>query len=503
MGSIPLVALMGNQYQPESLLSAVGKANAIRSSQQQQQQSAALFPGQQQIQQQNIQSNQQQLQQGKIQLQDQQAVTDAMHDWDGKNMEELPGLVLKHGGSAQAVFGLRDKVISQKQNLLKLSTDEIANQAAQNDQLLGKLNTLDDVPDAKLPQEIAGISSDPQHQPILQQLAGIAASDPSTARDHLEIIKKSLMGAKEQFSQANQQKETEAKQLQAQADMLRAQQGNIGIKEMNDWLAKNPGKGPSDYEVAMKKIVPAFNLQMQANLLTPEAQKMAAQNYSQTGQLPAGMRSPGATSSILNAAAANPGGAPNVAANKATYGADAGSLKKLQSNFDQVTAFENTAGKNLDQFLNVAKNVVDSGSPLINQPLRAVADKVAGSPNQAAFDAARVTALTEIAKVLNSSNASGVLSDSARSEVSGLIGKDATLAQIYKAAQILKTDMGNRHDAYQQQISDIKGRLGARGQQQQSQSEDLGPAPPGAIEGHTGTFNGVKARIVNGRIVAQ
>jgi hypothetical protein len=33
--------------------------------------------------------------------------------------------------------------------------------------------------------------------------------------------------------------------------------------EMQDWLKKNPGKGPSDYEVAMKKIVPAYNFNLQ------------------------------------------------------------------------------------------------------------------------------------------------------------------------------------------------------------------------------------------------
>ena len=103
--SIPLVALMGQQYQPESLLSAVGKAQAIKSSQQQQEQSAQAFPLEQQARQQQLQLGGQQVQQGQIQLQDQQAMSQAMKDWDGKNMEELPRLVLKHGGSAQAVFG--------------------------------------------------------------------------------------------------------------------------------------------------------------------------------------------------------------------------------------------------------------------------------------------------------------------------------------------------------------------------------------------------------------
>jgi hypothetical protein len=55
-----------------------------------------------------------------------------------------------------------------------------------------------------------------------------------------------------------------------------------------------------------------------------------------------------------------------------------------------------------------------------------------------------------------------VLSDSARQEVSELIGKDATFKQITKAAGILKQDMANRHQSYQMQIQDIQGRMGSK-----------------------------------------
>src|SRR6185312_7392831 len=173
--------------------------------------------------------------------------------------------------------------------------------------------------------------------------------------------------------------------------------------QMSDYMKKNPGKGPADF-LKYKASIP---ITMQQSLLTPQATAMAGQMYQQTGQLPTGMRSPGMSAGILNQAAAAPGGVPNIAGNKMAYAADTHSLDSLQKNFDQVTAFENTAGKNLDVFLNTAKKVVDSGSPLVNTPLRNISAKVAGNENMAAFNAARVTALTEISKVLNSSNASG------------------------------------------------------------------------------------------------
>ena len=78
--SIPSVALMGQQYQPESLLSAVGKAQAIKSSQQQQQQSAQSFPIEQQQRQATLQGTQQQNQLTQFNIQDRQGIAQALRD---------------------------------------------------------------------------------------------------------------------------------------------------------------------------------------------------------------------------------------------------------------------------------------------------------------------------------------------------------------------------------------------------------------------------------------
>jgi len=240
----------------------------------------------------------------------------------------------------------------------------------------------------------------------------------------------------------------------------------LDIQEANDWIKKNPGKTLSDFLQWKTTIMPRFETSPAGGgTLSPAALDQAAEKYYQTGELPPmGM---GASASITRrqimdrSAVLHPEGA--LAANSAEFKANESSLEGLQKNFDQVTAFENTAGKNLDQFLTTAAKVVDSGSPWISEPLRSINKGMLGSADQAAFNAARATALTEISKVLNSSNASGVLSDSARQEVSQLIGPDASLKQIVSAANILKTDMANRHQAYQDQISDIQKRLGGKG----------------------------------------
>jgi len=308
------------------------------------------------------------------------------------------------------------------------------------------------------------------------------------------------MGALATAEQAKTQAETGelgAKQKQSEAETRLAQQKadwysqhggmvpGVTPEEMGmvDWEAKNPGKGPSDFLKAKAAWAPLARFQIESNAggggaggaaqiaqrfgMTPVAFDQQAEKYFTTGQLPPlgrGISGIALNRAIMNRAAELHPDA-SLAGNEAAFAANKSSLQKLQSNFDQVTAFENTAGKNLDQFLATAKNVIDSGSPVINRPLRSLSASAVGSANQAAFDAARTTALTEISKVLNSSNASGVLSDSARNEVSALIGRDATLNQIYQAAQILKTDMANRHQAYQEQLTDIQGRIRNSGSQ--------------------------------------
>lgn len=254
--------------------------------------------------------------------------------------------------------------------------------------------------------------------------------------------------------------------------------------EMKDWLARNPGKTPADFMRYKATLVPAYNFAIQTGAaggsgsgantdwgalagkygISAAALDQAAEKYAQTGQLPPSSRAGAGQARntvIMNRAAALHPEA-NLAANAASYGADKGSLAAIQKNLDSVTAFENTAGKNLDMFLNTAKKVVDSGSPWINSPLRAVDMKGLGSADLSAFNAARQVAINEIAKVTGNPGLSGQLSDSARHEVEAFIPQNATLKQIYAVASTLKQDMANRHTAYADQIKAIKDRMGGK-----------------------------------------
>lgn len=494
MGSIPLVALA---VHPPDALQQAGAAMQLRQLGQQTQQQAALMPGQREQQQQQLQLGQQAIQQGQFAVQDREAGMKAMQQWDGKDPNQIPDLIQKNGGSLQAVLAAKKAAIENQQSILNLNSAQLAQSKIKNDYLLGKLQAASgaNVPDDQLAQSLTGAAQDaikdgyldPPHAQELQQFIQ-QHPDPKDLRSQLGIYEKGLQSQSEQFAQEQKNRETAAQEQQAQARVTAAQTGAARLNaempggplaapdkaEMQDWLTKNPGKGPSDFLAYKATLAPKAQISAQGGEsggLTPAALDQNALRYAQTGVMPSlGMGAAGSATrkAIMNRAAElQPG---SLAATSAEYKANQQSLTGLQKNFDQVTAFENTAGKNLDQFLNTAQKVVDSGSPWVNKPLRTVAQSGLGSDDQAAFNAARTTALTEIAKVLNSSNASGVLSDSARSEVGELIGPNANLSQIVSAAKILKTDMANRHQAYQDQISDIKGRLGGAQGGGQSQS---------------------------------
>lgn len=211
----------------------------------------------------------------------------------------------------------------------------------------------------------------------------------------------------------------------------------------------------------IKPIPSAAALNVTAGALSDVAMEQAARKYLETGQLPPGFGTAGVMqkTAIMNAAAKlDPNAA--LARNQATYKADSANLTNLQKTEGTLAAFENTAGKNLDQFLATASKIPDTGVPWINRPIRAVASSGLGSTEQAAFTAARDVALREIARVTNDPKLSGALTDSARAEVAGLSPSSATFAQIKRVAQVLKQDMANVHSGLKEQIASVQSGIG-------------------------------------------
>lgn len=195
--------------------------------------------------------------------------------------------------------------------------------------------------------------------------------------------------------------------------------------------------------------------------MTPDAIAVAAKRYNQDGTLPPmGMGKVGASNriQIMNMAAKlDPNAA--IAANKAQLNSDTASLKNIQKTYDASTAFSNTLDKNLTLLKQSAGDVVDTGSPFLNQPLRLIDKRIFGANGQVAYDVYTQTVISEASKILTSPQGTGNLTDQARKDMEAAVAPGATLGQIMTAGNALETDAKNKRDSYQQQIDVIKGRI--------------------------------------------
>jgi hypothetical protein len=192
---------------------------------------------------------------------------------------------------------------------------------------------------------------------------------------------------------------------------------------------------------------------------TPEALDMVANNFAMTGgQLPPmgmGAKAAAARTRVINRAAEIYKGL-DLGSQRAAYDANKASLKTLEGTKNAIGAFEKTAQKNIDLFLEQAGKVVDTGSPMANSLARQVSGRMLGSPDQAAYEAARQVAITEIAKITQGGGLSGVLSDSARHEIAAFNPQSATLRQTVAVMRLLKKDMENRGAGLDEQIAGVK-----------------------------------------------
>ena len=277
MGSIPLAA---NNLRPlpapPDLLGEYGKLQALKQQQ-------AMAPLQQQMAQQQVQEGQLGIQQKQIALQNQQALTQAYQKWDGNNYADLPHLALQAGASGDAVMALQQHALTIKKTISDIASTDATTGSKnldmfekQNNQVAGALQSVLSVPDEQMPQKLNDTVQqlsqmkkydgtpmlDPQHIQLAQQLI---QQGPQAIKTALPIFQKDFMALDEQTKQAKAQLDLQTEQTKN--DWYKQHGGAPGVPveavQQADWLQKHPGQGPSDYAVAMKKIVPAYNFNLQ------------------------------------------------------------------------------------------------------------------------------------------------------------------------------------------------------------------------------------------------
>jgi len=216
MASIPLVALNAKAPQQEDLLQKYAQLEQLKSMKQQsalQQQEAPL----------RLQALQQQAQQGQVNLtqaqqaqKDQQAVTAALQEYDGKDINSLAPLVLKNGGSAQAVFGLKKQIQDQQKaaaDLFKTQADAgkatIETAKQKNDMIVGALDSLQAIPDGQLAQATAQTVTDLAQKGLLDPQSAqhamlvVQSGDPNAIRQGIGQFSKTLMTHTQILDQAH------------------------------------------------------------------------------------------------------------------------------------------------------------------------------------------------------------------------------------------------------------------------------------------------------------
>lgn len=201
-------------------------------------------------------------QQRQMSIQDQQAMTAAMHEWDGKDLNGLTPLMVKHGASANAVIGLKGKILEQQEKYSTIAKNDadtgqknLESMKMKNDAIVGGINSLKDIPDEQLAQAIPGVIQSLTQQGALSpqesQQAGqlVQSGDPAAIRKQLSIFSKLHSTASQQMDQA-------AKDAQAFKDK---QQGNEAqVKTALDQIKLNLSKNskPGDFDAQIDQIYP-------------------------------------------------------------------------------------------------------------------------------------------------------------------------------------------------------------------------------------------------------
>jgi hypothetical protein len=381
------------------------------------------------------------------QMKDQDALTKTITQYDPSqhSISDIPKMVTANGGSGAAALQAQQGLIAQKQNYLKMTDEQFAQEQRKADLTQGVHDEVTQAaPEDKqavyqrglgtLSRAGVDVSQEPLQYPgdaqFSTHLAPIRLHSAIIAdanKDRELAAKETEAGAKQTEAQTAQQKEQNAQwevvaPLGVRVNKVTGEQQPINGAAMSPQMMegkyvalqqkKAAGQELSPDDAAFvkgyekfKTLVPAANLTMQAGLLTPEAKQMAAQLYQTTGQLPAGMRSPAMSAGVLNQAA-GPAGmpTPNIAANKMAYGTETAEQKAFTSGSQgqQLTAI-NTARNHMQTFKDTA-DALDNNNFLKANQIGNYLGMQFGSDKATNFNIAKSAFAGEVGKAFAGAN---------------------------------------------------------------------------------------------------
>jgi len=173
---------------------------------QQTQQRSAMAPLEQQ-------QGQQQIEMQRRQMADQDALTKTMSQYDPAKhtLADIPKLITSNGGSGQAALSAQSGLITQRQNLTKLSDDQFANEQKKSDLMAGVHDQVSSAPPEQKQQtysqglqKLAAAGVDVSKEPLQYPGDDAFAQHLAPIRLHSAIVK-----------EANEDRETAAKESEA------------------------------------------------------------------------------------------------------------------------------------------------------------------------------------------------------------------------------------------------------------------------------------------------
>lgn len=410
-------------------------------------------PLQTQALQQQVQAGQLENQQRQQEFTDQQAMTKAMHDWDGKDVNKLIPLVIKNGASANAVMGLKSKVLEQQQAYSKIAADDATTGSknletlkGKNDLVAGAIGNVLNLPDDQLGRGLVNTASDlakeglidPQHAQTAAQIA--QSGNPAQIRQQLGILQKSYMGQNAQIEAVQKQAQIRESNSTAAKNELEVQQGGPLTDQsafVSNWLKtnnlpntpQNRFKGQQEY-IKETRIAPA---------------EVRAQVLLQTPVAVADPNNPGNTVYVTRKDAIG-----QTAANSADVKTPQAMQKYMTSGKggQQLTAF-NTAMQHLDVLDKLSSDLGNSNVQIFNKAAQAWAQQT-GNPAPTNFEAAKNAMAGEVASALKASGAT----DQEISKVDGTFSRVQSPMQLKGAIAtyrtLLKSKAHNLEIQYQQ-----------------------------------------------------
>lgn len=180
--------------------------------------------------------------------------------------------------------------------------------------------------------------------------------------------------------------------------------------------------------------------------------------YNKTGAIPAGIGN--ASMELKKAFYAAIGGNTNLvdeaAVNKAALGAATSALKTQQTQYEATKTSIGTLKSSMDRVDKYLAPLVDTGSPLLNGPLRDASGKILGSTTYSAFENEINTIASEYAKIITGASASiaGVSVQSV-DDIKTALNDKITVGQLQTVLDAMRQDSNARLVSQQSTINQI------------------------------------------------